>query len=170
MEENKSWREWLNEYALGLYDKWGASHIYDTYTSKTTVVVLTLKSGFQLTGTSHCEDPSKFSESLGHRFALQDALDKLGQLDAFYNAQQKYEEHSKKVAAIPVESVQPEIAQTHTKQEFMELTMQDPKGFFVGQVKNAFEAVKKDRRHRLTKHSIETHEEKTHYAFTIERF
>lgn len=84
------WTEGLSEYELKLYDEWVAKHEYETYRSKTTVCIIVLHSGFEIVGTAGCEDPSKFVEHLGHRYALKDALRKLGEFTAFYRAQQHY--------------------------------------------------------------------------------
>jgi hypothetical protein len=80
----------LSEFEQGLYRNHVACETHSTFNNKTTVSVIKLKSGFEIVGTSGCEDPSKFSEDLGRQYALKDALKKLGEFLAFHRAQATY--------------------------------------------------------------------------------
>lgn len=48
-----------------------------------TIAVITLKSGFTITGESACIDPNNFNAEIGNKFAYENAFDKLWQLFAF---------------------------------------------------------------------------------------
>ena len=76
----------LHSYQLKIYDKWVQSHEFTRLGEKMTVCLLTLKTGFELIGTSGCADPAKFNYDVGCRWALVDALNQLGQYDTFYEA------------------------------------------------------------------------------------
>jgi hypothetical protein len=91
MTIGESFFNWLDNFEATTYKQFVARHEYETYRSKTTVVLLILKSGFEIVGTAGCEDPSKFDEQLGHKFALKDAIRKLGEFAAFYRAQKAME-------------------------------------------------------------------------------
>lgn len=84
----------LTDFEHETYNEWvrgGGREEYAAYNRKTTICVLTLKSGFEITGTSGCEDPFKFDVVLGKTYALKNALEKLGEFAAFYRAQMKLE-------------------------------------------------------------------------------
>lgn len=80
----------MSEYEKDLFHKYVKQHEYECYRNKTTVVVMVLKSGFEIVGTAGCADPNNFDENLGHMYALKDALRKLGEMDTFHKAQVKY--------------------------------------------------------------------------------
>jgi hypothetical protein len=86
--EKTGFKSWLSDYEVNLYDEWVNGHSYDTYSNKTTVVVIKLKSGFEIVGTAGCTDKNRFEEALGHKYALQDALRKLDEFTAFYIAEE----------------------------------------------------------------------------------
>lgn len=48
-----------------------------------TISVITLKSGFTVTGESACVDPNKFNAEIGNKIAYENAFDKLWQLFGF---------------------------------------------------------------------------------------
>lgn len=50
---------------------------------KTTVVVLTLKNGFEVVGTSACVDPANYDEKIGAEYARKRALDKVWELEGY---------------------------------------------------------------------------------------
>lgn len=54
-----------------------------TIGKKTTVVLLTLKSGFEVIGTSACVDPSQYDVEVGKSFARKRALDKVWELEGY---------------------------------------------------------------------------------------
>lgn len=50
---------------------------------KTTVVVLTLKNGFEVVGTSACVDPTNYDHEIGKKYARQRAVDKIWELEGY---------------------------------------------------------------------------------------
>ena len=50
---------------------------------KTTCVILTLKNGFEVIGTSACVDPATYNEEVGKEFARKRALDKVWELEGY---------------------------------------------------------------------------------------
>lgn len=54
-----------------------------TLGKKTTAVTLTLKNGFEITGTSACVCASEYSEEVGKPYARQRAIDQLWQLEGY---------------------------------------------------------------------------------------
>jgi hypothetical protein len=81
----------LSNFNRKLYDEWVDRHTWECWNRKTTVVVIKLKNGFEIVGNAGCENPDNFSEDLGHQYALEDALRKLGEFAAFYRAQKAFE-------------------------------------------------------------------------------
>lgn len=51
--------------------------------AKTTVVVLTLKNGFEVIGTSACVDPDNYDHELGVSYAKKRAVDKIWELEGY---------------------------------------------------------------------------------------
>lgn len=70
----------LTEYQQNLFNK----HVVHSWSvkigEKTTVVVIKLENGFEITGTSACVNPMDFVFEIGEHYALVDALN---QLDGF---------------------------------------------------------------------------------------
>jgi hypothetical protein len=56
--------------------------IYDLG-KKTTAVVLTLKNGFEVVGTSACVDPANYKQEVGAEYARKRALDKVWELEGY---------------------------------------------------------------------------------------
>ena len=54
-----------------------------TVGKKTTVVVLTLKSGFEVIGSSACVDPANYNEEVGASYARKRARDKVWELEGY---------------------------------------------------------------------------------------
>lgn len=50
---------------------------------KTTVVVLTLKNGFEVIGSSACVDPNNYNEEIGKQYARKRAIDKVWELEGY---------------------------------------------------------------------------------------
>ncbi len=50
---------------------------------KTTVVLLTLKNGFEVIGKSGCVDPANYDHEIGTEFARQRALDEVWMLEGY---------------------------------------------------------------------------------------
>jgi hypothetical protein len=64
----------LNEYQQKLYDE-NVVHSWTTKIGrKTTVVTLSLKNGFEVTGVSGCVNPKDYDFNIGYHYALVDAL------------------------------------------------------------------------------------------------
>lgn len=80
----------LTEFEKDLYRTWVEVETHSHFNNKTTVLVIKLKNGFEIVGTSGCEDPTKFSGDLGRQYALKRALASLGEFTAFYRAQLKH--------------------------------------------------------------------------------
>ncbi len=51
--------------------------------AKTTLVVLTLKNGFEVVGTSACVDPSAYDQKTGEHYARERALAKVWELEGY---------------------------------------------------------------------------------------
>lgn len=54
-----------------------------TLGAKTTAVVLTLKSGFEVVGTSACVNAAEYDLEIGKKFARQRAMDKVWELEGY---------------------------------------------------------------------------------------
>lgn len=67
----------LTDYQQALFNNHLSGVEYKKLGKKTTVVLITLKNGFEITGTSACVNPNDFDKQIGEHFALVDALDKL---------------------------------------------------------------------------------------------
>jgi len=63
---------------------------YQKMGQKTTVCLLTLKSGFEIVTSSSCVDPNNYNHDLGQIYSRQRAIDKLWEL-AGYNQQCKHD-------------------------------------------------------------------------------
>lgn len=59
----------------------GQYHVFEGTT--TTVCLLTLKNGYTVLGESACASPENFDEELGRKIALQNAKDKIWQLEGY---------------------------------------------------------------------------------------
>jgi hypothetical protein len=70
----------LSDYNQKLYDEHVEQNKYNRMGEKTSVVLLTLKNGFEVVGTSACVNPADFDYGLGHHYALIDALHKVDEL------------------------------------------------------------------------------------------
>lgn len=82
-------------YERDLYADQVESEYHEYFNNKTTIVVLRLKSGFEVTGVSSCEHKHNFKVDLGHAYAVKDALKKLGELVTYYRAQRHYEDQER---------------------------------------------------------------------------
>lgn len=50
---------------------------------KTTVVMLRLKNGFEVVGTSGCVDPANYDHEIGKKYARKRAIDKVWELEGY---------------------------------------------------------------------------------------
>ena len=50
---------------------------------KTTVCCVTLSNGFEVIGTSACVDPDNFNKELGEKYALEQAISKIEELEGY---------------------------------------------------------------------------------------
>lgn len=50
---------------------------------KTTAVVLTLRNGFEVVGTSACVDPANYKQEVGAEYARKRAIDKVWELEGY---------------------------------------------------------------------------------------
>jgi len=81
-------RDKLTTPRLDLFDQWVSGFTYARMGEKTTVVLLKLKNGFEVVGTSACVDPTLFEAGTGFYWALVDALNKLNELAGFHRQEQ----------------------------------------------------------------------------------
>lgn len=65
---------------------------FQHFDNKLTIAVLTLPSGFKLTGESGCADPAKFDKALGERYSLEKAVDRLWEMENYALAAELYKE------------------------------------------------------------------------------
>jgi hypothetical protein len=94
--------ESLDAFERGLYDEWVDRHTWECWNNKTTVAILKLKNGFEVVGTAGCEYPDNFIEHLGHKYAVKDALRKLGEFAAFHRAEKRIREMLSKPLTVSV--------------------------------------------------------------------
>lgn len=59
------------------------NEVFYTQNGKTTICVITTKTGFQVVGTSSCVDSSKFNKELGQNYSFKAAMDKLEELETY---------------------------------------------------------------------------------------
>lgn len=59
--------------------------------STTTLCLMYLKNGFLIVGKSACVDPSKFNQALGEKYAYEDAISKLWELEGYVLSTKIYE-------------------------------------------------------------------------------
>lgn len=105
-----SLKDSLTVYEQKLADEWVHTSTFKSHNRKTTVCIIKLKSGFEIVGTSGCEDPEKFDEELGNLYAIKDALKKLGEFAAFHRAekalwQKQFADNMATAQAQPIVSV-----------------------------------------------------------------
>lgn len=65
-----------------------STHRY-IYDSLLTICVMQLKCGFKLVGFSACIDPSTYDRAVGEKLAYEDALDKVWELEAYYQTRSR---------------------------------------------------------------------------------
>lgn len=56
---------------------------FAVFDNKLTVAVVTVPCGFKVTGEASCVDPSNFDKALGEKYALENAVDKLWELEGY---------------------------------------------------------------------------------------
>jgi hypothetical protein len=59
--------------------------------ARTTLCQLTLENGFTVTGTGSCIDPASFNIDLGRRYAFDEAMRKVFEVEAYLLMQKNYE-------------------------------------------------------------------------------
>lgn len=80
----------LSGYQQSLYDN-NVEHVwYAKMGNKTTVAVVRIRNGFEVTGTSACVNPDDFDMEIGQHFALVDALSKLDGFLGFSRQEEAY--------------------------------------------------------------------------------
>lgn len=77
----------LTGYQEELYDEYVAYKQTMGIGRKTTIVLLTLKNGFEIVGSSACVDPKDYKFKVGEYYALVDALNKLSEYVGFMKQQ-----------------------------------------------------------------------------------
>lgn len=63
---------------------------YAVFGNKLTVAVITLPSNFKVTGEASCVDASNFDKELGEKYALENAVEKLWELEGYLLAERLY--------------------------------------------------------------------------------
>lgn len=63
---------------------------YAVFGNKLTVAVITLPSSFKVTGEASCVDASNFDKELGEKYALENAVEKLWELEGYLLAERLY--------------------------------------------------------------------------------
>lgn len=63
---------------------------YKKLGNRSTICLLTLKSGWEVIGTSACVDPETYDTTVGNHWAYEDALNKLEQLETYYKHEKDY--------------------------------------------------------------------------------
>lgn len=58
-----------------------------------TICVLTLENGFNVTATSACVHPAKFSKAVGEQIAYNNAVEKIWELEGYLLSQRRFEAH-----------------------------------------------------------------------------
>ncbi len=59
-----------------------SEHIYDL-AHKTTAIVLVLRNGFEVVGTSACVDPANYNQEIGAKYARENARKKVWELEGY---------------------------------------------------------------------------------------
>jgi hypothetical protein len=67
---------------------------------KTTICFITLKNGFEVVGTSACVDPKNFKLEIGMKFAKEDAISRIWQLEGYRLQWELYEANEKRKAEL----------------------------------------------------------------------
>lgn len=107
----------LTEYESGVLER----HIEDKQfinNGKTTVVILTMKNGFDVTGESSCVHRDMFDVEIGRHYALIDALRKVDRFIGFGRQQESYELTQKSFQ--PKDSPLPEVEVKVTYEDLRE--------------------------------------------------
>lgn len=63
---------------------------YAVFGNKLTVAVITLPSNFKVTGEASCVDANNFDKALGEKYALENAVEKLWELEGYLLANDRY--------------------------------------------------------------------------------
>jgi hypothetical protein len=66
-----------------ILDQIVAKHFFVFPGTTTTVCCLTLRNGYTTIGTSACVDPDNFNAEIGERYALEDAAEKVWDLEGY---------------------------------------------------------------------------------------
>lgn len=56
-----------------------------------TICHLTMQNGFTVMGQSGCVDPKEYNAALGEKYAYEDAVDKIWQLEGYLLAERRYQ-------------------------------------------------------------------------------
>lgn len=63
---------------------------YAVFDNKLTIAVITLPTNFKVTGQSSCVDANNFDKALGEKYALENAVEKLWELEGYLLANDLY--------------------------------------------------------------------------------
>ena len=69
---------------------------YAVFGNKLTVAVITLPSNFKVTGEASCVDANNFDKALGEKYALENAVEKLWELEGYLLANDRYRAEQKR--------------------------------------------------------------------------
>ena len=64
---------------------------YAVFGNKLTVAVITLPTNFKVTGEASCVDANNFDKALGEKYALENAVEKLWELEGYLLANKLHE-------------------------------------------------------------------------------
>ena len=78
---------------------------YAVFGNKLTVAVITLPSSFKVTGEASCVDANNFDKALGEKYALENAVEKLWELEGYLLANDRYRAEQKRINKYATEIV-----------------------------------------------------------------
>lgn len=78
---------------------------YAVFGNKLTVAVITLPSNFKVTGEASCVDANNFDKALGEKYALENAVEKLWELEGYLLANDRYRAEQKRINKYATELV-----------------------------------------------------------------
>lgn len=81
-----------NKVTVGdIFDKIRNAQYLNIPGSTTTICYLTMQNGFTILGQSACVDPKDYNVALGEKYAYEDAVEKIWQLEGYLLAERRYQ-------------------------------------------------------------------------------
>lgn len=74
-----------------LFDKVKDAKYFNIPGTTTTICYLTMQNGFTILGQSACVDPNEYNAATGEKYAYENAIEKIWQLEGYLLAERRYQ-------------------------------------------------------------------------------